>query len=166
MDLGHIINDPQMLGLQSSREYQEVGAVRESSSDITVSEKAGINADSLKEIPFLNKVVEKLQSGLAEAKEQVFVAAYPHNKQYRDDQAEYIDALKLVRSCMKNPGIEFYRKLVLESKNGKLAQSFMEAKSESASVQQKANRLSYLPLNADNFETLSLEHNDTKYSLS
>ena len=67
---------------------------------------------------------------------------------------------------MKNPGIEFYRKLVLESKNGKLAQSFMEAKSESAWVQQKANRLSYHPLNADNFETLSLEHNDTKYSLS
>ncbi len=139
MDLGHIINDPQMLGLQSSREYHEVGTVRESSSDVTVSEKAEINADSLKEIPFLNKVVEKLQHGLAEAKEQVFVAAYPHNKRYLDDQAEYIDALELVRSCMKNPGIEFYGKLVLESKNGKLAQSFVEAKSESASnaVQQK-----------------------------
>src|SRR5260370_38358396 len=114
MDLGHIINDSQMLGLQSSREYQEVGTVRESSSDITVSEKAGINADSLKEIPFLNKVVEKLQSGLAEAKEQVFVAAYPHNKQNRDTQAGHIDALKLLRCCRKTAGLELNEERALD----------------------------------------------------
>ena len=139
MDLGYIINDPQILGLQSSREYYEVGAVREASSEVTVSEKAGINADSLKETPLLNKVVEKLQSGLAEAKEQVFVAVYPHNKRYRDEQVEYIDALQLVKSYMKNPSIDLCGKLVLESKNGKLVQCFVEAKSESASntVQQK-----------------------------
>lgn len=133
MDLGHVINNPQFLGLQHSREYQEVGAVREASYDVTVSEKAGISVDSLEEIPFLNKVVEKLQSGLAEAKEQVFMAAYPHNKKYWDDQAEYIDALKLVSSCMKNPGIAFYGKLILESRNGKLVKSFLEAKDEDAS---------------------------------
>ena len=133
MNLSHTINDPQMLVLQSSREYCEVRVVREASSGVTVSEKAGINADNLKEIPLLDKVLEKLQNGLAEAKEQVFVAVYPDNKRYLDDQAEYIDALELVRSCMKNPSINFCRKLVLESKNGKLVQCFVEAKSERAS---------------------------------
>jgi hypothetical protein len=130
MSLGHTINDLQMLVLQSSREHHEVKAIRETSSDVTVSEKVGINADNLKEIPLLDKVLEKLQNGLAEAKEQVFVAVYPDNKRYLDDQAEYIDALELVRSCIKNPSMNFCRKLVLESKNGKLVQCFVEAKSE------------------------------------
>jgi len=94
MHFGYMINNSQMLGLQSSRENREVRVVREASSDLTVSEKAGINADNLKEIPLLNKVIEKLQNGLAEAKEQIFVAVYPHNKQYLNDQAEYIDALE------------------------------------------------------------------------
>ena len=139
MNFDHISNNSQMLDLQSSREDHEARVLREYSSDLTVSEKAEINADSLKEIPFLNKVVEKLQNGLAQAKEQVFVAAYPHNKQYLNDQAEYIDALELVRSCMKYPGKDFCGKLVLESKNGKLVQSFVEAKSEhpSDAVQSK-----------------------------
>jgi len=133
MHLGSMINNAQMLGFQSSRENSEVRVVREASSDLTVSEKAGINAENLKEIPLLDKVIEKLQNGLAEAKEQIFVAVYPHNKQYLNDQAEYLDALELVTSCIKYPGAIFCGKLVLESKNDKLVQCFIEAKSEHAS---------------------------------
>ncbi len=130
MKLGYMSNNSQALNLQSSRGHREVKVVKEASFGLTVSEKAGINVDNLKEISLLDKVIEKLQNGLAEAKEQVFVAAYPHNKQYLNDQAEYIDALELVMSCMKNPGIDFYGKLVLESKNDKLVQCFVEAKGE------------------------------------
>ena len=130
MKLGYMNYNPQVLDLQGSREDREVKGAKEKISGPTVSEKAGIRADNLKEIPLLDKVIEKLQQGLAEAKEKVFVAAYPDNKRYLSDRAEYIDALELVMSCMKNPGIDFCGKLVLESKNEKLAQCFVEAKDE------------------------------------
>lgn len=130
MKSGYMSNNQRMLKPQNSREDHQMEVVREASSGLTVSEKAGINADNLKEIPLLDKVIEKLQHGLAEAKEQVFVASYPNNKRYLNDQAEYTDALELVMSCMKNPGIDFCGKLVLESKNDKLAQCFVEAKGE------------------------------------
>lgn len=138
---GYMSNNPHVLNLQSSREHREVKVVKEASFGLTVSEKAGINADNLKEIPLLDKVIEKLQHRLAQAKEQIFVAAYPHNKQYLNDQVEYTDALKLVMSCIKNPGIDFCGKLVLESKNDKLVQCFVEAKGEYTSnrVQPRKN---------------------------